>query len=257
VVAAHGGRFPRDSATLAALPGIGRTTAAAIAAFCAGERVAILDGNVRRVLTRALGFGADLATPAAERALWAHAEALLPVRGIEVYTQGLMDLGATVCKARAPRCDACPLRAVCAARAEGRPQHYPVKSRRTRRGRRSHALLWLQRGAQVWLVRRPPTGVWASLWSLPEFADADALAAAAAAWPGRGRWLPTIEHALTHFDWTLRPYRHVLPARLAARTVAAVERGAGGGRWVGRWVGRDEALALALPAPVRRLVENG
>ena len=93
VVADHGGAFPRDSATLASLPGIGRSTAAAIAAFCFGEKVAILDGNVKRVLTRVLGFDGDLAEVKQERALWAHASALLPDEGIEAYTQGLMDLG--------------------------------------------------------------------------------------------------------------------------------------------------------------------
>src|SRR5205085_3879425 len=102
VVAEHGGHFPRSAAALCELPGIGRSTAAAIAAFCFGERVAILDGNVKRVLTRLLGFQHDLARPAHERALWEEAGALLPETGIESYTQGLMDLGATVCLARDP-----------------------------------------------------------------------------------------------------------------------------------------------------------
>ena len=117
VVAEHGGAFPRHAVQLAALPGIGRSTAAAIAAFCFGERAAILDGNVKRVLARAFGIGDDLGTAAGQRALWARAEALLPARGIGAYTQGLMDLGATVCLARRPRCDACPLAATCAAAA--------------------------------------------------------------------------------------------------------------------------------------------
>ncbi len=98
------------------MPGIGRSTAAAIAAFCFGERAAILDGNVKRVLCRVSGFDADLASPANERALWSQAEALLPERGIEAYTQGLMDLGATVCAARRPLCDVCPLAELCVAK---------------------------------------------------------------------------------------------------------------------------------------------
>jgi A/G-specific adenine glycosylase len=108
VVDRHGGQFPRTSAQLAELPGIGRSTAAAIAAFCFGERVAILDGNVKRVLTRVLAFGDDLASQANERKLWAEATRLLPDKGIEPYTQGLMDLGATVCLARSPHCLLCP-----------------------------------------------------------------------------------------------------------------------------------------------------
>jgi A/G-specific adenine glycosylase len=248
VVADHGGAFPRSSAVLATLPGIGRSTAAAIAAFCFGERAAILDGNVKRVLTRVLGFGGDLARPAEERALWQAAEALLPARAIEAYTQGLMDLGAQVCLARRPRCDHCPLAAPCVARAEGAPQRYPVKTRRTTRGRRRHALLWLQRGDASWLVQRPATGVWAGLTTLPEFDSAEALNAFTQGWPGQGAWLPPIEHALTHFDWTLEPLRWQWPARVPQRLQAVLP--------AGRWVGRAEALTLGLPAPIRRLLET-
>ncbi|WP_119293407.1 A/G-specific adenine glycosylase [Azohydromonas sediminis] len=257
VVADHGGAFPRHSATLATLPGIGRSTAAAIAAFCFGERAAILDGNVKRVLTRALGFGDDLASAAAERALWQRAQALLPASDVDVYTQGLMDLGATVCTARAPRCGACPLADGCVARAEGRPERYPVKTRRARRGRRRHALLWLAQGRRLWLVQRPPRGVWASLWSLPEFASADALAALSAGWPGEAHWLTPIEHALTHFDWELQPLHHTLPARLAASQRDAVEQALRAAAGPGRWVEHGQAQALGLPAPVRRLLAGG
>ncbi len=249
VVAEHGGAFPPSAAQLATLPGIGRSTAAAIAAFCFGERAAILDGNVKRVLTRALGFGGDLARPAEERALWQAAEALLPDSGIEAYTQGLMDLGASVCLARKPACERCPLAEPCVARAEGRPQRYPVKTRKPKRGRRRHALLWLEQGGAVWLVQRPPTGVWAGLMTLPEFDSADALAAFVAGWPGEGRWLAPIEHALTHFDWTLEPLRWQWPARVPKSLAAALP--------AGRWVPREQAVALGLPAPVRRLLEAG
>lgn len=247
VVAEHGGAFPRSAALLATLPGIGRSTAAAIAAFCFGERAAILDGNVKRVLTRAIGFAGDLARPAEERALWQAAEALLPARDIEAYTQGLMDLGASVCLARKPACERCPLAATCVARAEGTPQRYPVKTKTLKRGRRRHALLWLEQGGAVWLVQRPPTGVWAGLMTLPEFESTDALAAFVAGWPGEGAWLPTIEHALTHFDWTLEPLRWHWPVRVPKALAATLP--------AGRWVPREQALALGLPAPVRRLLE--
>jgi A/G-specific adenine glycosylase len=251
VMAEHGGRFPASAAEIARLPGIGRSTAAAIAAFCFGERVAILDGNVKRVLTRALGFGQDLSIAASERALWVRAEALLPARDVDVYTQGLMDLGATVCLARAPRCETCPLARDCIARHEGRPQAYPVKTRRTRRGRRRHLLLWLVQRGRWWLVQRPPKGVWAGLWSLPEFGSADELQARVAGWPGRVEALPPIEHALTHFDWTLEPLRWALPARGAPSAATLLERVG-----TGRWFTPGEALALGLPAPVRRLFER-
>jgi A/G-specific adenine glycosylase len=253
VVLEHGGAFPSSSALLATLPGIGRSTAAAIAAFCFGERAAILDGNVKRVLARVLGFGADLAQAGPQRALWAEAEALLPARDVDVYTQGLMDLGATLCSVRAPQCAACPLADRCRARAEGRPEAYPVKSRKLRRGTRAHALLWLVHRGRWWLVQRPGTGVWAGLWSLPEFESTAALHEATAVWPGRGEALPPIEHTLTHFDWTLSPWRWRLPMRGASAVHEQIAS-----RWpTGRWYTPEEALALGLPAPMRKLLASG
>jgi len=250
VVREHGGAFPTSSEALAHLPGIGRSTAAAIAAFCFGERVAILDGNVKRVLTRVLGFDADLSRSANERALWTQAQALVPLRGVEAYTQGLMDLGATLCVARRPACERCPLAGLCVARREGRPEAYPVKLRRLQRGRRAHALLWLAQADRLWLVRRPERGVWAGLWSLPEFDTPAELRALTQGWPGRGEALPPIEHALTHFDWTLQPQRWVLPARLSAARLATLTAALP----EGQWVGVTQALQMGLPAPLRKLL---
>ena len=254
VVAEHGGRFPASAKALAALPGIGRSTAAAIAVFCFGERAAILDGNVKRVLGRALGFDADLAQAANERALWARAEALLPERELPAYTQGLMDLGATLCTVRAPRCGDCPLATLCAAHAQGRAEALPVKSRRLRRSVRANGWLWLRDGERHWLTQRAGTGVWAGLWSLPEAPSVDDWWAAAADWPGEGRALPPIRHVLTHFDWHLTPLAWQLPARLGAAARSAVEAALPG---PGRWFTRDEALRVGLPAPVRALLSQG
>jgi len=248
VVADHGARFPATAAALAGLPGIGRSTAAAIAAFCFGERAAILDGNVKRVLTRALGFAGDLAQAGEERRLWALAEALLPAQGVDVYTQGLMDLGATVCSLRRPACERCPLAAVCVARAAGTPALFPVKTRRLKRSRRAHALLWLQRGDSVYLVQRPDTGVWAGLWSLPEFVDGAALDAMAADWPGTGHWMPAFVHVLTHVDWTLQPLRWAWPEGVPLPQPPELQGG--------RWFSQSQALGLGLAAPVRRLLSS-
>ncbi len=250
VVDEHGGVFPSTSEALARLPGIGRSTAAAIAAFCFGERVAILDGNVKRVLTRLLAFDGDLAEASQERALWREATRLLPERGVEAYTQGLMDLGATLCAPRSPACLLCPVQAICEAARRGTQSRYPVKTRRLVRGRREHVWLWLAWRGRIRLVDRPATGVWAGLWSLPEFVDAEAFDRATAAWPGAPEPLPAVRHALTHFDWTLRPVRWTLAPTTPSATVAVIADSLG----PGRWCTLDEALAGPLPAPLRKLL---
>src|SRR5690606_4345478 len=120
MVAEHGGRFPEDFERIVELPGIGRSTAGAISVFAFGARRAILDGNVKRVLARYYGIEGFPGAPAVEKQLWLRAESLLPTQDVEAYTQGLMDLGATVCTRGRPRCEACPLRADCVAFAQGR-----------------------------------------------------------------------------------------------------------------------------------------
>jgi len=250
VVAEHGGQFPKSSEQLQSLPGIGRSTAAAVAAFCFGERVAILDGNVKLVLTRVLGFDGDLAEAAQERALWAQATALLPEQGIEAYTQGLMDLGATLCSARAPQCLLCPVRERCVAESTQTQARFPVKTRKLKRGKREHVWLWLRWRDRVWLVQRPDQGVWAGLWSLPEFDTATDFELQCAAWPGHAETLTSFIHVLTHLDWTLHPVRWNLPSNLDQTQVTAMVA-----PWpTGRWFTKDEALAAGLPAPLRKLL---
>jgi len=183
VMGLHGGMFPKTAQLLQTLPGIGRSTAAAIASLCFGERVAILDGNVKRVLTRVRGFDADLAIAANERLLWDEATQLLPKRDLQHamprYTQGVMDLGATVCTAKKPACGVCPLAQSCVARAQAQPERYPVKTRKLKRSSQSIWLLWAQTGdASVWLNKRPTPGVWAGLYCFPLFDNREALEAA-------------------------------------------------------------------------------
>ncbi len=249
VVEQHGGRFPESSAELAQLSGIGRSTACAIAAFCFGERVAILDGNVKRVLTRLLAFTDDLAVAANERRLWAEATALLPTRHIDTYTQGIMDLGATVCLQRTPLCASCPARDMCVAVREGTQLSFPVKTRKLKRRRQVLVWLCVEHGERIWLTRRPDSGIWAGLWSLPELPSADAMAALTADWPGQGAWGDTIHHALTHRDLELQPIRWLLPDTCdAARWSDAFPlRGE-----TARWFTVDEALTAGIPAPLRR-----
>ncbi len=258
VVADHGGAFPPSSAALQTLPGIGRSTAAAIAAFCFSERVAILDGNVKRVLTRVLGFDGDLSVSSQERALWAQATELLPLRGVEAYTQGLMDLGATLCTARSPQCLLCPVQPNCAALRMGQPERFPVKTRKLKRSKREHVWLWLSWKEQVWLMQRPETGVWAGLWSLPELASHKALDALAqarpGAWPGNAEHLPSFTHTLTHLDWTLHPVRWTLPSRTSPALAGAISELCSSSAGLGKWCKLEEALAMGLPAPLRKLL---
>jgi A/G-specific adenine glycosylase len=237
------GDWPRHAAELEQLPGIGRSTARAIAAFCFGERLSILDGNVRRVLSRLLAFDADLSGAAAQRQLWTLADALVPAQAadMQAYTQGLMDLGASLCAAKKPRCADCPVSGLCQARALGREAELPVRSKRLQRGRRENWWLWLRRAGDgaIWLQQRPTPGVWAGLWTLPLFdseAAVEQLAAGASL-----ELLPRIEHALTHFDWVLHPRR----ADWLGDQPPLTE---------GRWVAAEQLAAYGLPAPLRKLI---
>jgi A/G-specific adenine glycosylase len=249
VVQDHGGAFPRDAATLATLPGIGRSTAAAISSLCFGERVAILDANVKRVVTRVLGFDADLASAANERALWDAATGLLPLArnaasDMPRYTQGMMDLGATVCSPKKPSCLLCPVQSRCAAAQAGDPERYPVRTRKLKRSSQSIWLLWLRRAdGAVWLAPRPTPGVWAGLQCFPLFDDeASLLAALPAPLHAAVEMLPVFTHVLTHKDLFMHPARMDVAQ-------AAIDLG------VGSWFLPAQWAAAGLPAPVRKLLE--
>ncbi len=273
VVAEHGGDFPRSAQTLQTLPGIGRSTAAAISSLCFGERVAILDANVKRVVTRVLGFDADLAKAANERDLWQAATGLLPAPAqarkpqvMQRYTQGMMDLGATVCLPKKPLCLVCPVQALCAAKAIGQPEKYPVRSRSLKRSSESLWLLWAHRAdGAVWLSKRPTPGVWAGLYCLPLQASVDALLLSLAqglaptqgAAPDLGSTpllttafqkklnpLPVLQHVLTHKDLYLHPMCVVWPDKSAVDAH-------------GKWFLRAQWQAAGLPAPIRKLLEQG
>ncbi|WP_020653639.1 A/G-specific adenine glycosylase [Massilia niastensis] len=256
IVHDHGGVFPSDPALLAELPGIGRSTAAAIAAFSSGARAAILDGNVKRVFARVFGVGEYPGAKPVEDALWRRADALLPEGGgIEAYTQGLMDLGATLCTRSRPDCPRCPLRERCVAFATGRTAELPVrKPKKTTPEKRTAMLVIVDRG-QVLLEQRPATGIWGGLLSLPEvgghaaldeddeaFDTADlAVAAAQFGEVDEVRALRPLVHVFTHYKLHIAPF-----------SVALAARGGATGRHL--WWNLDAIAEAPLPAPVKKLL---
>ena len=253
VVNLHGGIFPETACILESLPGIGRSTAAAIASLCFGERVAILDANVKRVVSRVVGFDADLAQASNVRALWNAATALLPNGGAAMtamprYTQGMMDLGATVCLPKKPDCGICPVRSDCAAATAGDPQRYPVRTRTLKRSSQSIWLLWVQTDdGAVWLSKRPTPGVWAGLYCLPLFAsEEDLRLVVPISMHQHMQPVAGFTHVLTHKDLHLHPWRVALP-------VEAVKDC----QWHdGRWIPSNAWPSLGLPAPIRKLLQS-
>ena len=249
VVAEYGGLFPGTVALLADLPGIGRSTAGAIAAFCFSQRAPILDANVRRVLTRLLGFDADLSVAKNERALWDHAESLLPVDELSVsmprYTQGMMDLGATLCVPKNPQCLICPLMDLCAAQKSGEPEKYPVKTRKlSRRSESWWLLVVLRDDGAVWLETRPPKGIWAGLQCVPAFSDCDALWALASSLSSADqiREADAFLHVLTHRDLHLHPVVAQVP-------IGSFPNGDG------QWLTKAQWSKSGLPAPIRKMLD--
>lgn len=247
-VESHGGELPRDFDALAALPGIGRSTAGAILAQAHGLRFAILDGNVKRVLTRFHGVRGWPGTTVVERKLWEFAEHHTPRECVADYTQAIMDLGATICTRTKPRCGECPLAGGCAANHDGLTAQLPERKPAKTIPHRSTCMLLLRDGEnRILLERRPERGVWAGLWSLPEAAAPDEV-------PARLRELgldassferlPEFVHVFSHYRLDVQP----LAAQVRPRGVADTADL--------RWCDATEITALGLPAPVRKLLSN-
>ena len=243
------GRFPESPELLATLPGVGRSTAAAIAVFAFGCRAAILDGNVKRVLARAFGIDGFPGERLVERRLWALADSLLPAESAATYIQGLMDLGATVCLRNKARCAECPVRSQCIAYRDGRVAELPGRRARSPVPKRSIVWLVLRRGARVLLEQRPGLGVWGGLWSFPELNSLDAretnraLGELGCTLVGQ-RALEPVAHAFSHFTLHAQPL--LCEVRKAARAEAP-------GRL---WLPPEEGMEQAVPAPVRALLRS-
>ncbi len=245
----HGGAFPRALEKIEALPGIGRSTAAAIAAFAYGTCAPILDGNVKRVLARHFAVAGFPGEKFVENRLWQLAEEQLPARAAGRYTQAMMDLGATLCTRAKPRCTDCPLAQSCRALALGRVKDFPApRPLRPVPTRTTHMLL-LVRAGEVLLEKRPPSGIWGGLWSLPELADAARVRAHCRANYGCSiaapRPLAPLAHGFTHFKLQIQP----LLCRVEKLAPAAREQGQ-------MWLSLEEAHGAAIPVPVRRLIER-
>lgn len=256
VMALHGGRFPSSYEALQSLPGIGPSTAAAIAAFCFDERISIMDGNVKRVLSRVLGWDRDLSLRVNEKALWDASQVVLPAKAEDMpsYTQGLMDLGAALCTPRKPSCLMCPWSDLCEARKKGDPQRYPVKTRKLKRGERESWWLWLQWQDQVWLQQMPDKGVWGGLWTLPLFESDEAVGhLVGPAGSARIEVQPRMKHVLTHMDWHLNPRRLAITHEAMAGSLAAALTQHESS---GRWVAEAELGKWGLPAPLRKLLQG-
>ncbi len=247
VVATHRGVFPSEFDEILALPGIGRSTAAAISAFAFGERRAILDGNVKRIFARQFGVDGDTRKRLIEEALWAIADKQLPTTDIESYTQGLMDLGATVCTRSQPVCLLCPVRSTCVAFIEGRIDELPGKRVNRETPHRQTRMLVIVSNGELLLEKRPPTGIWGGLWSLPELpVEADMFDVLHKRYGMKGRTvreLARVEHGFTHYSLSIFPVEVAITRRL----VRAMEPGL-------MWINLDDAIGAAIPAPVKRIL---
>jgi A/G-specific adenine glycosylase len=247
IVAQHGGQFPSHFDDILALPGIGRSTAAAISVFVFGQQRAILDGNVKRVLARHGGIVGATSTPKIEAQLWQEAEARLPQRDLTAYTQGLMDLGAMICTRSRPKCGECPVRSDCIAEQTGRVAELPTPRVRAVKPERHSTFLLLLHDGEIWLEKRANIGLWGGLWCAPQWDAADdALRDCAQKFTFSAQQiepLPTFSHTFTHFKLHITP----LLLRVASKPLHV-------GQNSGAWMHPQDALKAGIPTPMRKIL---
>lgn len=245
----HAGKFPQDVELIQQLPGIGRSTAAAIASFAFDACYPILDGNVKRVFARHFVIEGWPGQPKVEASMWALAESLLPASGMVAYTQGLMDMGATLCTRTRPQCSACPLQTTCGAYLQGRTHALPSPKPRKSIPEKTTTMLVLLRGNEVLLEKRPPSGIWGGLWSFPEITDQDTTPQEAALQRFSVHTeplpvMPMLTHTFTHFRL------HITPQPLQVVSPTQIESGG----FI--WLDLHEAIEAAIPTPVRTLLKQ-
>lgn len=251
------GIFPTDPAVLVQLPGIGRSTAAAIAAFSSGKRVAILDGNVKRIFCRIFGISGVPSTKSVENTLWELAEKLLPETDIEPYTQGLMDLGATLCKRTHPQCEQCPFEKSCIALATDNVANLPTRKQKKNIPLKQATMLTLVQDGRILLEKRPAKGIWGGLWSLPELDTTNSSGDVAHLIYEAGSSYGTIQrcaplsdfvHVFTHFRLAISPWR--IDLKTAGNKTLREETGAL------VWLPLSEIDDAPLPSPIRQLLRR-
>ena len=236
----HRDGIPQNAADWQKIPGVGKSTAAAIAVFTNGERAAILDGNVKRVLARVFAVDIAINTPAGEKILWRLAESLLPnKRHIRPYTQGLMDLGATVCARSKPQCQKCPLTRHCRAYQQNKTDSFPHRRAAPIRPAKTVYMAFIQCRHYVFLEKRPPSGIWGNLWSLPESSSAALLKKSLAQQlqcsliaAGSGQFF----HTFTHYHLKARVSHYHCRAAPLTR----------------QWRNISQIKKTALPAPIKK-----
>ena len=243
----HGGKFPQHFDDILALPGIGRSTAAAISALVFHERRAILDGNVKRVLARYCAIEGYTGEKKIETQLWQQAEALLPVRDLATYTQGLMDLGALLCTRNKPQCILCPLQKNCAAYQSGYVAQLPTPRPRKTLPEKHSTFLLLLNGSDIMLEKRPDSGIWGGLWCPPQIEGGEDIFAYCkqrfAFDATQAEALPEFTHTFTHFKLHIAP----LVVQVAHKSRQMQEPGR-------VWLDMEDALRAAIPSPVRKLI---
>lgn len=246
----HDGEFPASVEALEELPGIGRSTAGAIVALSMDVHAPILDGNVKRVLARFFAIEGWPEQSAVKKRLWEITEQLTPKKRVAAYTQAMMDLGAMVCTRSKPLCTECPLQEDCAALASDSIADFPGKKPRKKLPVRTTTMLVVcDADNRVLLEKRPPNGIWGSLYSLPELTEANGITApdilpAPVALNPEETALPTIRHTFSHYHLEISPIRY--------RTSNKPDAIAESDRWL--WYPLDHSLQVGLAAPVKKLL---
>lgn len=225
-------KFPQDFDDILSLPGIGRSTAAAISTFAFNQPQPILDGNVKRVFARHFLVEGWPSAPKIEQQMWQIALRENPSENAIAYTQGLMDLGATLCTRSKPRCSECPVNTSCQAYAQNMTHKLPTPKPRKILPEKNTTMLVIMDGDEVMLEKRPPSGIWGGLWSFPETESAE------------GQALPKLTHTFTHFKLHIQPLLIRANKRQKTQELRTI------------WLNLDDAIAAAIPTPVRKILLN-